>query len=235
LKIAVLSDIHGNIAALEPVLREAKEAGVKRLFVLGDMIDYYYQPDAVLAALEPWDKVVIQGNHERFLIPMGKVRDKSAILATYKLQFGSGLIRVLDLLNQEQIDMLLNLPMSVTVEADGAKCLLAHGSPQDPDEYVYPDAPSSVKQRCLEVDADFVFLGHTHRPFSYEFAGKMLVNVGSVGQARDHGGAASWALLDTKARTVELQKTPYDIRSVVAEAMEFDPHLPFLVDVLKRP
>jgi len=235
LKIAVLSDIHGNIAALEPVLREASDLGVQKLFVLGDLIDYYYQPDAVVAALEPWDKVVIQGNHERFLTYFEKLRDPAVMVESFRQRFGSGIKRALDLLTPAQIQELLHLPLTAEVKVDDVKCFLAHGSPQDPDEYVYPDASSSVKQRCLEVDADFVFLGHTHRPFSYEFAGKQLMNVGSVGQARDHGGVASWALLDTRARTAELQKTPYDIRSVVAEAMEFDPHLPFLVDVLRKP
>jgi putative phosphoesterase len=234
-KVAILSDIHGNIAALEPVLREASTAGAERLFVLGDFIDYYYQPNAVLAALEPWNTVVIQGNHERFLRYFEKLRDPAVMIESFRQRFGSGIKRALELLSPAQIQELLRLPLTAEVVVDGVKCFLAHGSPQDPDEYIYPDARDEIKRRCLGVDADFVFLGHTHRPFIYEHAGKHLINVGSVGQARDHGGYASWAVLDTGARTVELRKTPYDIRSVVAEAMEFDPHLPFLVDVLKRP
>jgi predicted phosphodiesterase len=75
MKVAIISDIHGNCFALEAVLSEAKKKGVTKLFVLGDIVGYYYYPEVVLELLHNWDFEIIRGNHEDILkeVKSGKI------------------------------------------------------------------------------------------------------------------------------------------------------------------
>lgn len=231
MKVAILSDIHGNIDALRPVLEAAESYGVDKYLFLGDLVGYYYHPAEVYDELVSRSAVMIQGNHERMLKALVENPDLSSDLRS---RFGSGLSFANEQLSQAQIDHLLSLPETCQLELDGISLFLAHGSPHDRDLYVYPDSPEQLKDRCLSVGADYVCLGHTHRKLLYAGSKGWLVNPGSVGQARDVGGLANWALLDTSERTVQQIATKYKTTQVETEAALIDPHLPFLVEVLRR-
>jgi putative phosphoesterase len=231
MKIAVLSDIHGNDIALRNVLAEAAQQHVERVFVLGDIVGYYYHPDAVLALLSEWNCNIIQGNHERLML---EAQSNEARAVELTAKYGSGLRIALIRLSPEQVQTLAELPVSAEVAVDGVRCFLTHGAPLDPDQYTYPDSDVALLDRCGSVDADFVFIGHSHYPFVYRGPKAQVVNVGSVGQARDRGGFASWALLDTDSRTVTHKSTPFDPTEILEEIQNIDPHLPYLGQVLRR-
>lgn len=231
MKVGVLSDIHGNSAALRAVVPELERVGVERLFYLGDLVGYYYHPDEALEMLRRWDLTMILGNHERML---AEFLQDPEVAKDLTRRFGSGLRMAVDRLSKEDLQMLLKLPTTLRVEVDGVRCVLAHGSPKNPDLYVYPDSPQAVLNQVAQEDADFVFMGHTHRPFWYEQNGVRVMNVGSVGQPRDFGGYASWAWFDTGTKAFQLEKTLYDVTPVVEEVHKTDPKLNFLADVLRR-
>jgi putative phosphoesterase len=231
MKIGVLSDIHGNSVALKAVLDEVAQARIDELFVLGDFVGYYYNPHEVLAQLAPFTTTMVRGNHETMMeVSAHDDEAKKKVHATY----GSGVLHALEKLESAQIKQLLELPETVKVTRDGLTFLLCHGSPWDNDEYIYPDASGDVLRRVASEDADFVLLGHTHHPFVHAHEGTVVLNPGSVGQPRDVGNLASWAIIDTSNRSVIHRRTAFDTAPVAEEARRTDPHVPYLVDVLNR-
>jgi predicted phosphodiesterase len=230
MKIAMLSDIHGNSAALAVTLTEARQAGAQHLLIAGDLVGYYYDIAGVLMALEPWPRTVIGGNHERML---SKVRTDAGAATAYRERYGSALDVAVETLAPAVLDSLCVLPSQVEVELDGVHFLLCHGSPADQDEYVYPNATPEVMARCLHP-GKVVQTGHTHYPMIAARDDALLVNAGSVGQPRDLGGFSSWALFDTATGIVAPRRTAYDIGVLQAEARLRDPHLPYLAEVLTR-
>lgn len=230
MKIAVLSDIHGNAGALRATLSEARKGGVEHLIVLGDIIGYYYSALEVLEQLREWSFVAIRGNHERMFAEA--LKDDEA-RQRYRTRYGSALDVAAATLGPKDIDWLINLPDRMSIQIGGMALELCHGSPRDPDEYIYPDAPADKLEACRVAGADIVMMGHTHYPM--HIAGvPALLNPGSVGQARDRGGLACWSHIDTSIRAVTSERTSYDPRLLVDEARQRDPHLPYLADVLAR-
>lgn len=231
MKIAVLSDIHGNHLALKLVLDEARILGIERLFILGDIVGYYYHPDIVIQLLEDWHKEVIQGNHEAML---KEAEGNTSVADAIRKKYGSGIDFAFDKLNKNLIDELVGLPSCKTIHIEGVRFELCHGSPWERDCYIYPDSEKDVLDKCAISGAGFVFMGHTHRPFVYQKDNTAAVNVGAVGQARDRGGMASWVVVNTVNRTLIFKNTLYDPSSIIEEVKKTDPHLPYLHQVLMR-
>jgi len=231
MKLALLADIHGNSQALESVLKAASEEGVDELLIMGDLVGYYFHPDEVLELLEPWKKVIIRGNHEESL---AQAITSVSFLEGYEKRYGSGLRIALERLNREQINMLTSLPDKRVFRRGSLNILMCHGSPWDVNHYIYPDAKDEVFERCFESDIDMVLSGHTHYAHSKEINGARFINPGSVGQPRDRSPGAAWALLDTSNGSVTFKREKYDISSVVIEARNRHPELPYLSEVLLR-
>jgi putative phosphoesterase len=231
MKIAVLADIHGNIAALRQVLAAARDENVERLFVLGDMVGYYYAARDVIHCLKEWPINAIRGNHER---SFAETLENDEAAKLYRKRYGSALDVARETLDPQDIDWLAALADRTTVRLDGLSFELCHGSPRNADEYIYPNAAEDILDACRMTDRDMVLIGHTHYPMLITKPRPMLVNPGSVGQARDIGGFACWALIDTQTQTVMLKRTAYSTCELVEEARRRDPHLPYLVDVLHR-
>jgi putative phosphoesterase len=231
MKIAVLADIHGNSLALNAVLIAAKEACVDELLIAGDLVGYYFHPDTVMELLEPWEKQVISGNHEKNL---AEAKESITTLSNYEMKYGTGLRIALEKLSSSELFFLTTLPTSLVIVRDGYKILMCHGSPWDFDQYIYPDSPNELFQRCMKNNVDIVITGHTHYPIHRELEKKLFINPGSVGQPRDRKPGAAWALLDTESGTVDLRRESYDIQTVVDEAEHIHPELPYLSKVLLR-
>lgn len=231
MKIAVLADIHGNSLALNAVLVAAKEECVDELLIAGDLVGYYFHPDTVMELLNPWEKQVISGNHE---IHLAQAKESIATLSDYEMKYGTGLRKALESLSNAELNYLTALPTSLIVERDGCKILMCHGSSWDVDQYIYPDSPNELFQRCMQDNIDIVITGHTHYPVHKELEKGLFINPGSVGQPRDRKPGAAWALLDTENGTVELRRENYDIQTVVDEAEKLHPELHYLSNVLLR-
>ncbi|MFM2360571.1 MAG: hypothetical protein RLY16_2564, partial [Bacteroidota bacterium] len=192
MKIAILSDIHGNHYALKAVLDACKKEGVEQLFVLGDLVGYYYNPANVLELLADWPHHLIKGNHEVILqdLSLGKL-DATAL----RLKYGSGHQIALQQLTEAQQNYLYNLPEQLDISTNGVNFQLNHGTPWSIDTYLYPDASSENINRCHSVNHDFVLIGHSHYAFCHRGEKSTLINSGSVGQSRQKGGLANWTLV----------------------------------------
>ena len=231
MKIAVISDIHGNYDALIEVLKKAKKKNVEHLLILGDIVGYYYHPDKILEALSEWSFDIIKGNHEKILEDL--IAD-SSLSETIRLKYGSGHQEAINKLSQEQLHFLIDLPETKTVQFDQTSLLMCHGSPWSNDFYIYPDCEKEIINRCDIIGFDFVLIGHSHYAFAIKNTYSVLINSGSVGQSRQNGGKASWSIINTENGCFELLSTDYKIANLINEVAEKDPDIEYLTKVLRR-
>lgn len=209
MKIGVLSDIHGNLRALEVILRAFRLRGVERIICLGDMIGYYHQSLNVLNLLMKLNITVILGNHEAYLLGHLKCSPEKWTICFLEL--------VKENISPKSLEWLSTLPKSLEINIDGKHITFFHGSPWDPlVEYIYPD--SNKIDDFAALHWNYIFLGHTHYPM-YKQAGSVnIVNPGSCGQPRDGDLRASAVIFDVEKEQIFFVRESYDIQSTIKEA-----------------
>ena len=231
MKIAILADIHANIHALEVVLADCRNEEVEHFIVAGDLIGYYYWPQPVVQLLMHDTRVTcIRGNHEDIL---AEIIDSPKAAERYRNKYGSGYDVCRETLCNDELQWLLHLPTKAELTLGGVHFSVHHGSPAATDEYIYPDTTAEVLARCHD-SRDFTILGHTHYPFVHYLDGRILLNPGSVGQPRDFGGQACYALLNLANRALRFKRIPYDVSPVIAAAKTHDPSLGYLHKIMTR-
>lgn len=231
MKIAVISDIHGNYDALVAVLEKAKIEKVAHLLILGDIVGYYYHPDKILELLSEWSFDIIKGNHEKILEDL--IAD-SSLSETIRLKYGSGHQEAINKLTQKQLSFLSDLPEIKTVKFAKISLLMCHGSPWSNDFYIYPDCEKEVILKCDSVEHDFVLIGHSHYSFAIRNKNSILINPGSVGQSRQTGGKASWCIINTNNNCFQFISTDYCTKNLMNEISKKDAGIKYLTEVLKR-
>jgi len=227
MRIAVIADMHGNFDAFHKVEEQFKSESIGKLFILGDVVGYYYEPHKILKALAAWDYEIIKGNHEVMLA--ANQQQKLEI----RQQYGSGIDIALKKLSKVQINNFKSMPFTKDVTIENTNFMLSHGSPWDYDCYVYPDDRVKI-DKCFTQDKHFILVGHTHYPMSIRKGETVLLNPGSIGQSRESGGIAQWAIIDTDTMKVELKNTDYDISNLQKMVTQIDPDHAYLRDVLTR-
>jgi putative phosphoesterase len=231
MKIAVISDIHGNYDALVAVLKKAEEEKVEHLLVLGDIVGYYYHPDKILNALAEWNFDIIKGNHEKILENL--IIDPS-IGESIRLKYGSGHEDAIKKLTKDQLKFLIELPETKSVLFNETSFLLSHGSPWSNDYYIYPDCDKETILKCDSKEHDFVLIGHSHYAFAIKNKNSVLINPGSIGQSRQTGGKASWCIINSLNGCFQLFSTDYSVNKLIFEVSEKDPKIKYLTEILKR-
>ena len=231
MKYAILSDIHGNVEALKPVVSAAQAEGVDAFVIAGDFMGYYFRTDEVLDILKGLKIISVRGNHEDMFAEWRNSPEKRPVL---EKKYGRSFSLNAERLTQEQQESLLTMPVQSEATLHGQSVLVCHGSPWDHDEYVYPDAGPDAIERMFGYQKDILIMGHTHYPALWEKDGKFVINPGSVGQTRDRKGGACWALWDSAEKTVSLRREQYDVSKVIQDCMNFSPETPYLSDVLTR-
>jgi len=231
MKIAIISDIHGNHYALDAVLKEAETLDVEHLFILGDFVGYYYHPEIVLQHLKDWSKDMIKGNHEELMKDASENEEISRKIID---DYGFGIELALERLDTKTRNYLINLKVRKSIEIDNIKFELCHGSPWETDLYIYPDSDIDILRKCANSKADFVFMGHTHHHFIFQYNKTIVANVGSVGQNREKGGLASWVLFNTDNKSLIFKQTLYITAELIKEVKKYDKDMPYLWQVLMR-
>jgi len=232
MKIALLSDIHGNVDALRAVLDELTRLGVERVFCCGDLVGYYYHPAECIELLNEWNMECVRGNHEDMLF---QIMGDPEVRIRVRKKYGSALERAAATLSEHHLDYLAALPRTKLVTIEGKKILLCHGAPWDTDQYIYPDASLDLFEKCAQSGADWVVCGHTHYQLDRQVDACRVINPGSVGQPRGkHRGNAHWALLDIERSVCELMETEYDASAVIRQAQRYDPEVEYLTTILTK-
>ena len=238
-KIAVISDIHGNLAALEAVLADIAERGVQRIVCLGDVVGYGPEPKECLDTVAERCELTLMGNHDFAVLYEPDNFNLGAENACYWTR------QVLEdepdvAVRNRRWDFLGNLPASRVLGPETSpvgEIMLVHGSPRRPvNEYIFPDDiynyPGKL-QGCFERFNNVCLIGHSHVPGLFlpapdyyspeEFGGlyevdpgsKTLINVGSVGQPRDRDTRASYVILEE--RRVRFLRVAYDVEETISK------------------
>jgi putative phosphoesterase len=205
--IGLIADVHSNVVALEAVLSEIDALGVEQILHAGDIIGYNPYPNETIELFRKRKILSIRGNHERALLT-GDMSDLNWFAAC-ALRWTSNTI------SPENLGYISKLKDIETISVDDVEIFMVHGSPNDPDEYIYPE---DVEPGLLTMTgSDVLVLGHTHIQFKKKFKEGIIINPGSVGQPRDQNPASAFAILDTATKRIELRRTEYNIEKVIED------------------
>ena len=183
MKVAVLSDIHGNFQALESVVKDLKSNNCEKVLCLGDLAMAGPQPGMVIDYIRSQDNwEVIQGNTDKLISDFSP-----KIFEDVKKGFpvmANALADDVLFIEDDKKEYLRNLPPQKEIVIDGVKVLLVHGSPRRNNEDILPNMPlKDIEDMLINTNADLIFCGHTHVPAGYQTNSKQtVVNVGSVGR-----------------------------------------------------
>jgi predicted phosphodiesterase len=219
-RIALISDIHGNVPALEAVLEDIARRGVARILCLGDLDGRGPSGPEVVDRVRACCEAVVRGNWEDGLTDP---RNDHPLARWYQARLGP-----------ERLAYLAALPLTVDLELGGRRIRLLHASPQNLYEHVFPDAP---EERLLamfentELTGDgplpeVVIYGDTHLPFWRPFGSRVLLNVGSVGSPLDGQPHATYAIIEGQEGPAfgplgyTIVRVPYDVERAILDAQE---------------
>lgn len=186
MKIAVISDIHGNIDALDSVLKDIENEKCEKIYCLGDLALAGPEPSLAISKIKSlindFDFTLIQGNTDKRL---GKFSQEffDVVNKVNPPMANAYLVDIKELSDKDK-EFLAGLDESKELIISGIKILLVHGSPRKNDENISPDLPiQTVEEMLAGVDANLIFCGHTHIPCGYQTnTNQTVVNVGSVGR-----------------------------------------------------
>jgi len=219
MRFLVLSDIHGNVEALERVLEEADRLRPDMIVSLGDVVGYGANPNECIALVQEAARIRIGGNHD--IAAAGIIgTDTFSSTAQKAIQWTS---RAIHPRNRDALG-------EYDTVRRYAECVFAHASPLSPMDWEYVYTINQANEIFAKTSERFIFIGHTHVPAIIEHTSargsrvvpgtfsavaaqsRYLINVGSIGQPRDGIAAASFAILDMKKETITIRRVPYDIR-----------------------
>ena len=201
-RYAVLSDVHGNLPALEAAVKALQRKGVDRWIHAGDAVGYGPWPNECVRLLESLDAIAVAGNHD--LAVLGRLDVSRYHRIARRLISWTQSVLADD--TREWLDAL-------PLRADAHRVVVAHGSLDDPTEYVRTRERAARDLARVDPAATLV-LGHTHVPWWYD---RRLLNPGAVGQTRDERVVARVALLNPDERAADLREVRYDVGRVRRE------------------
>jgi putative phosphoesterase len=205
-RMALVYDVHGNVAALEAVLAAARAEGIGRLVCGGDVALFGAHPAECVGMLDSYDDgmIAIRGNCDRYLAdPPAAPEDELEVVRWTR-----------EALGEELVARLGALPASVSLEAHRA--LVVHASPRSDEDVILPETPREQATAMLAgTSQPLVICGHVHIQYRRTINGTELVNPGSVGLPLDGDARAAWAVLEDGH--VGFRRTAYDVEGVIAE------------------
>ena len=235
MRLAVLSDVHGNLPALEAVLADIQVQGAPDVtWVLGDMVAFCPWPAETLARLRALPGVsFLQGNTDRYVVtgrrprmPQVDAPEGWPRWALHLSQRDANFRWTVERLSYADYRFLHDLGDRLAMDVPRyGRVVAVHATPGDDETNLYPDAPDEEVATCLAgLDARLMLYGHTHRPLDRAVGDVRLVNDGSVGLPLDGDPRPAYALLDfvgSECR-VTIRRVAYDRNLVLDELARLD-------------
>ncbi len=213
--VAIFSDIHANLVALEQALRFARERGVGTLISLGDIVDYGPWPNECVEIVRQQFAVSLMGNHDHAVVGGTDIR-------YFNVYAQQSVLWTRQHLLQTHLDYLSRLPFT----HEENDLLYVHSTPLHPEEWDYILSESDARYYFKYTAYRLIFIGHSHYPVIFSEKEGMLsprrlkldlendryiINVGSVGQPRDGDPRLCFVIYDPDAREIEYVRLEYDI------------------------
>ncbi len=219
--VAVITDIHGNLPALQVALERIDELAIERLYCGGDLVGYGPHPNEVCALIEERGIPTIYGNYD-YAIARDLEDCGCAYVDAHDRELGQQSIDwTIAHTDKRAKDFMRGLPFDSNFEVGPRRVHLVHGSPRKVNEYLFEDKPARLYERLAAAEsADVLVFGHTHRPWIREYGGVLFVNCGSVGKPKDGDPRAAFAILelaDTGQVRASIERVPYDAGAVARE------------------
>ncbi|MDI1233658.1 MAG: metallophosphoesterase family protein [bacterium] len=229
-QIALFSDVHANLPALEAMFENMSQIQPDAIYCLGDLVGYNVWPNEVISEIRKRGIPTIAGNYD-----FGVGRNSDDCGCAYKTEedksMGAQSIAFSNqLIKDNERAYLRTLPAHIQLEyklnEDSLFLLMVHGSPRKINEYLFEDREENSMVRIMEtVKADIMFCGHTHKPyhrvFEYLLDGKKAfrhaINIGSVGKPKDGDPRGCYALL-----TINENSTKFEKDGIQIEFIRFD-------------
>jgi putative phosphoesterase len=218
--VAVITDIHANLPALDATLGRIEELGIDKVYCGGDLVGYGPDPNEVCALLEQRDIPTIYGNYD-YAIARDLHDCGCAYRDPHEREIGQLSVEwTLTHTSRAAKAWMHDLPFDLRFELDGRRVRLVHGSPRKVNEYLFEDKPAHTFERIAALaDCDVLVFGHTHKPWRHEYAGVLFVNCGAVGKPKDGDPSAAFAVLteDDAGIDVTIERVRYDALAVARE------------------
>jgi len=212
LEILLISDIHANFPALEAVINHFNDRSFEAVLNCGDSVVYAPFPNETLHWLADNNVISILGNTDRKLIKLLKGRSFKKPRKKEKRIMYTWTSTELDARSKKYI---LSLKKSRQLSLDGHSIGLFHGSPADPDEFLFPDtSPARFAQLAATSPAEIIITGHSHTPYHIKRDGCHFINPGSIGRMFDSNPAASCAVLTLNGSIIHTAffRIPWEIQ-----------------------
>lgn len=221
MKVAFISDIHGNSVALEAVLEDIAKKQVDRIYVLGDLCYRGPNPKRSLELVRSLHTEVIKGNADEWVVRgvnKGEVPDQVIELMRMEREWTAAQ------LNEADLSYLQNLPTELKLDIEGISIYAFHATPDSLFEVVLPGAGDEVLKSKLmsATNADLFIYAHIHKPFIRYLDGKILMNIGSVGLPFDGMPKASYAIVEIDHGQIRtsIERVSYRIEDVIQQYTE---------------
>lgn len=215
MKIAVISDIHSNIYALNEVLLDIEKRNIDMIVCTGDLVGYGTRPNEVIETLKREKILTIMGNYDEAIgnskivcgcdYPDPKDIEKAGL----SMHFTGKETTI------ENKVFLRNLPKEVTLTFNNKTIRFVHGSTRFINEYLKENS-KEADEVMSELVEDILVCGHTHIPYAKFYADKLLVNAGSVGKPKTNNPNANYVIIDIKNED-ELSKTHSSVEVKIIE------------------
>ena len=226
MRYAILSDIHGNLEALESVLKACRQEGARSIFCSGDIVGYGANPSECVELIRQHKIISVAGNHDWAAI--GKFSTKD-----FNIQAKMAIEWTENKLSQEDKCFLNDLP-TIFKNTD---FVMVHGTLYKPENFIYLTDILQAQDTFYLMDRNICFVGHSHVPQIYihtqekiifsktltEYIDKKykyIVNAGSVGQPRDNQPTASFCIFDPDLERVEIKRVMYDVKKAQQKILE---------------
>jgi len=212
MRLAIFSDVHANLQALEAIWDDLQQQDPDEIYCLGDLVGYGANPNEVIEFIQDKNIPNIMGNYDN-----GVGHDLDDCGCDYKN------VRLENLgelsiwwsrghTTEANKKYLRSLPKEIRLTAEGRNLLLVHGSPRSLHEYLPEQRPTATFERIAKVAVcDIMLFGHTHIPYQKRVADTLFVNTGSVGRPKDGDPRAGYVILDSGE--VEFRRVAYDMET----------------------
>jgi putative phosphoesterase len=222
-RVAVITDIHANLPALQAALARIDQLGIADIYCGGDLVGYGPHPNEVCALIQERAIPTIYGNYD-YAIARDLEDCGCAYVTPHDRELGQQSVNwTLANTDQRSKEFMRDLPFDLRFSLSDHEVHLVHGSPRKVNEYLFEDKPASLYERLAAAETDDVLVfGHTHKPWVHDFGGVRFVNCGSVGKPKDGDPRGAFAVLEATPDEVRatIERVSYDADSVAAEVRD---------------